>query len=333
MNGLLNGDSEVVTLSNNGPGSMLRSSRRGQDLSVREMAEKLHLSQDLVRALEADDFDALPADVFTQGYLRKYARLLEEPLEPILEAYQSVKPSADTGKLKFTSGHKHVDMSSNHGLVRMMTWSIVIGLLVLMAFWWQGYLGDKSEALKDLNNLLSSDATTYSQQVVENDGDDSATDDEPILSNIEHTSTGTSMTSTDGQVNEPIEIPGLSKSTVTENTPSDSKPIESKPVVDDTPITNETSPVGIEKTVALDVESPQISLAFNSASWVDIRDKNGRSLLRGEIKSGTQHYIEGPSPYHFVLGKPNAVKITVNGTLYDMSRFSNGRVARFNLNP
>ena len=70
-----------------GPGRRLSDTRQAANLSLGEVASRLHLDLDTIRALEADDYDRLPAPTFVRGYLRGYARLLDLPPGPILEAF------------------------------------------------------------------------------------------------------------------------------------------------------------------------------------------------------------------------------------------------------
>ncbi|MCZ0943490.1 MAG: helix-turn-helix domain-containing protein [Gammaproteobacteria bacterium] len=49
------------------------------------MADQLKLSSAAVTALEANDWDRLPAQVFVRGYIRAYARLMGLEEEQLLE--------------------------------------------------------------------------------------------------------------------------------------------------------------------------------------------------------------------------------------------------------
>ena len=50
------------------------------------MADQLKLSSAAVTALEANDWDRLPAPVFVRGYIRAYARLMALDVEALLES-------------------------------------------------------------------------------------------------------------------------------------------------------------------------------------------------------------------------------------------------------
>lgn len=65
------------------------------DVSTREVADALNLPVDVIDALEADDYERLQPSVFTRGYLRSYARLLELPPESLLARYPEVTEEVD----------------------------------------------------------------------------------------------------------------------------------------------------------------------------------------------------------------------------------------------
>ena len=85
----------------NGPGAELKAAREGMDVSTREVADALNLPVNVIESLEADDFERLPPTVFTRGYLRSYARLLELTPESLLARYPEVTEEVDaiTGEL------------------------------------------------------------------------------------------------------------------------------------------------------------------------------------------------------------------------------------------
>jgi cytoskeleton protein RodZ len=68
-------------------GRQLSAAREGRKLDIDTVARELKLDAAIVRALENDDRAALPAPIFVQGYLRSYARLLDLPVQELLQRY------------------------------------------------------------------------------------------------------------------------------------------------------------------------------------------------------------------------------------------------------
>ena len=68
-------------------GEMLRAARSQAGLSLEAASSATRIPRHNLIALEADDFDVLPAEPFTRGLIRVYTRALAVPEEPVLNAY------------------------------------------------------------------------------------------------------------------------------------------------------------------------------------------------------------------------------------------------------
>jgi cytoskeletal protein RodZ len=76
-------------------GERLRAGRERSGLSVAAAAEKLHLDNKVIEALEADRFAELGASVYVRGHLRRYADFVGEPGLELVEIYdksRTVRP-------------------------------------------------------------------------------------------------------------------------------------------------------------------------------------------------------------------------------------------------
>ncbi|MCZ6459658.1 MAG: DUF4115 domain-containing protein [Gammaproteobacteria bacterium] len=69
------------------PGAILATARESLEVTVREVADALNLPNKVIEAMETDDYENLPAAVFTRGYLRSYARLLDLDEEEVIAHY------------------------------------------------------------------------------------------------------------------------------------------------------------------------------------------------------------------------------------------------------
>lgn len=68
-------------------GSLLRSAREKRRATLAEAATVTRISQRILTALEADDFAALPAEVFTRGFIKLYAEYLELDINAVLTLF------------------------------------------------------------------------------------------------------------------------------------------------------------------------------------------------------------------------------------------------------
>lgn len=76
-------------------GETLRKTREASGLDLQEIARTLKIRHEHLRAIEGNDFEKLPADVFTIGYIREYAKFLKISADPLIEAYKEIRHMED----------------------------------------------------------------------------------------------------------------------------------------------------------------------------------------------------------------------------------------------
>ena len=113
-------------------GQKLRAAREAAGLTVAEVNNRIHLSHDVIAALEAGDFAAIGAPVFVRGHLRNYAELLKLPADDIVAACADADLEAEEFRThstlkQFRSGFSIVNAAIIAGLVLL----ILIGLIYL----------------------------------------------------------------------------------------------------------------------------------------------------------------------------------------------------------
>ena len=84
-------------------GEMLRAAREQAGLTLEAASSATRIPRHNLIALETDSLDALPAEPFTRGLIRIYARVLAVPEEPVLNAYAAALDArryavAETGR-------------------------------------------------------------------------------------------------------------------------------------------------------------------------------------------------------------------------------------------
>ena len=70
-------------------GEVLRLARTNQGLTLEELQKKTEIQLDMLKAMEADDFDQLPSPFYTRSFLKKYAWAVELDDRIVLDAYDS----------------------------------------------------------------------------------------------------------------------------------------------------------------------------------------------------------------------------------------------------
>jgi cytoskeletal protein RodZ len=76
-------------------GAELRTARRARHRSIDDISRATKIAPSVLRAIEHDDFDAVPGGLFTRGFLRAYAREVGLDGEDLVRRYRAeVEPPA-----------------------------------------------------------------------------------------------------------------------------------------------------------------------------------------------------------------------------------------------
>jgi cytoskeleton protein RodZ len=71
----------------NALGDYFREQREEQGYSVEEVARRTNIGSRYIRAIEDEDFEQFPADVYAKGFIRTYARFLDLDAEALVVEY------------------------------------------------------------------------------------------------------------------------------------------------------------------------------------------------------------------------------------------------------
>lgn len=75
-----------------------------------------------------------------------------------------------------------------------------------------------------------------------------------------------------------------------------------------------------------------LSVRFSGASWYEIKDKSGKTLVSGLARDGDARDVNGTPPFKVVFGNAEAVEsLTVSGAPVDIRKYARNRVARATL--
>ena len=126
-------------------GQLLRETREGNEISLAEAEARTRIRQKFIAAMEAEDWNALPGEVATRGFLGKYATYLGLDEARVFQLYQSrAKPSAPA-ELPIPSSDRpldyrpiEMDLSSKPATQIPWRWIAVIAAIALIGLgaWW-----------------------------------------------------------------------------------------------------------------------------------------------------------------------------------------------------
>ena len=272
-------------------GEMLAKAREQEQRSVKEIAHELHLDEWIIQALESDDFGRIGAPVFVKGHLRKYAELMEVPIDDLIAAYYRSENAPSTPPLVATSAEpRRLPRISSAMVIGLVTFSVI----VLIAAWWfrrneptVPEVSQTEQAAEQAEVTLD----TPSQSTTETSSRNSSNTPEPASPTVE-------------TPQERVVANDRPSPRATQSSPRDSNPIPEGQV--------------------------RFSMVFEQDSWVEIRDARGRRLYFGMAISGATPSVQGAPPLDVLLGNARGVELQVNGQGFAIPSGSRrGRTARF----
>lgn len=307
-------ESHAVNIHNSLPGQKLKKAREDKNLEQADIAKELRIDLRFVKALEEERFNELPQPVYTSGYVRAYSKLVGLVPEEIVSEYSSHQKAAVTTKPKtdekeeIPSHYRHVQNSlpksfsvghsASDDKKKFNITVAVLALLVVFAIVWQ-------VTNRPVDNLSPATTDTVA-------ADPSGTNEEMVESSAQ----------IDIVTQNKVELP-LPK-------------LETKNVEPESVETLAQQSVGSAQESNELVQNAQkiteLSLHYSEDSWVDIRDATGKAIIRKLGVAGKSHTVSGVAPFEVLLGYSPGVSIEHDGQPYDLSAYSEKRVARFVLN-
>jgi cytoskeleton protein RodZ len=329
---------DEIKSTRSGPGDLLQAGRTEMGLSLEDVASRMHLSVDIIEAIEENNFSDITAPIFVKGYLRAYAKIVSldenELIQQYLEYYSNEDPPiASTSKLL-------PEISPSDRRIKWVTYLFVILLAGLLAFWWW----NKYQSTTDVVSLEVQQSSEIQQlEIVEQSA--------PVEIEVESEVTvDTSATDTSGVTSPTLETDSAVETELSVLTESPESPLEADPAPevdvepevavltvaepvqegDDTDapraeveseVLQETDAESIERSDAImrmTVGSDQLGLIINADSWVEINDANGNRMVYRLVRAYQKFNLTGKAPFTVFFGNGYGVEVTFNDEPIDI---------------
>ncbi len=273
------------------PGELLRGARERLAMSVADVARLLRLSPRQVEAIEADEYHRLPGGPFVRGFVRNYARLLQIEPEPLLETLNGYAPVHERSQLAPES--KEIPFPT----VQKRSWSRVaaLGALLLLALGLLVFEGYQEYLPQGWEMVTTPPAVTPAPVPVPVPAPQPGP--EPVIAV------------------QPVPIPPPAPVMEVASPPSTTEP-EAPPAAAEPPPTP---------------ASGKIRLEFEGDSWVEVRDRAGKTIYSQLNRGGSTRTVEGNPPLSLVVGNASLVRVFYNGEPVDLEPHSRVGVARVTL--
>ena len=289
------------------PGQLLRRHREKLNLSIKDIASITRLHIDIIKAVEEDSYGGIPSPLYTKGYLKNYARIVNVDAERVISLYNA---TAQTELPKILpEGKVPSQVSSSDNPVKILTYLISFTLVLLLLIWYQSNFNVEDEeqillnpseigaeaapalSIKAPDQKISGDTGTVAPAQVKVDNFSDENHDAAVLQ---------SKAGDQGDQMEPA-LPSFERmDNVMENVP-----------------------------VATGYDL--IHLVFPYKSWVQIYDVHDQRLFFGFADPGEKYLIKGKAPFRLLLGFAHGANVEFNDKPIDITPYVRKNIARFTL--
>jgi len=283
-------------------GQWLRETREGKGISLAEVEEVTRIRQKFLAALEADDYAALPGEVYVRGFLRNYATFLGLNPDEVLARYLGRPLPSPAGRVDRPLEYQPVDVPLHE--VKAWNWRpvlLVLVILLLSATVGYGYwrYGER------LPSLLA-----YSLPPLPF----------PPVFNASPTMTATTTLKPTYTSTPPVTatmVAAMSTPTLTASSPalSPTLVLEASPSPTLTAVPPTATPT--EKPTPSPTSTPAgaitIGLRIVQRSWVRVDIDDQDNVFSGLLEAGEEQTWTGERRVVLHLGNAGGVQLTVNG--------------------
>lgn len=283
-----------------GFGDKLKHGREALGLTFADVAAKLKLSERQIEAMEAEDFAQLPGEVFSRGFVRNYARLVQVDPALLIVPVDIHAAVAET----ITAPSENVIFSSP-GLRRWVLLPLLaLGffvLLVALLYYW----------LRQGEDALIGELTTA-----------------PVA-----------VTMSPSAPVSPVPISPLPPVAPETAAVVDAAAVPEVPV-SPAPATAATmAPPAILPPAAVVAPAPAptpggkartLRFAPSLDSWIQVVDGQGKRYSK-LVRAGSVELFAGEPPFKLVVGEAAQVKLSYDGHLIDLTPYIGQKVARLTL--
>jgi cytoskeleton protein RodZ len=316
-----------------GIGKQLAAARQAKGLTTADVADKLKLTARQIEALEAEEFERLPAAVFVRGFVRNYARLVGLSPENLLAGLGAVQPATET----ITAPSEGVTISSSP-IKRWMIYLAAGGglflLLVALLYNWLSQ-GAQTLVVAEPSTVAPASQTTQSPAVpAQVPAQQPAPAGVPAPAGSEATpasSLGATAPVPAAPVVPPAMLPATPSAPVGQTVPL--VPVR-PPSTTPAPIMQPTPPVKpVEAPLAIPTQGTGVGLVRFSASedsWVHVADGTGKRYSQLLTRNASASF-RGAPPFKIVVGNAAAVRLLYNEQHIDLQPFTGDKVARLTL--
>ena len=307
-------------------GDLLRSKREARGLTSKQAAEQLRLLPHWIDAFESNRFDALVAPVYSRGYLRKYAVLLELPPEEILARYEKLHDIPPTPALTpiTPSASTPVRASRAPAWLGAAAFAAVGVALVITQMDGDGEASQEAQAQLPAAVSMMPIADPPTQVTTAPVPDSELPAAVPVEASVGPQTSAPESSGSEASVTAPPIEAAPQPALLTPATPAEeaARPLE---VSSESAATTEAPPVD-PPLARLEVPMPgngqmlNLKLSFKGKSWTTVYASDGTRLLYELSRRGRPRSVSSRAPLTVIVGDIDAVEMRVNDKVVTIPR-------------
>jgi len=338
-----------------GPGERLQAARIKKGLTVEDVAGRMHLSNNILEAIEDNNFDEITAPIFVKGYLRAYARIVALSEDDMIEQYLDLYSEEDP-PISSTS-NMVPELSVKDARIRWTTYLVILVLGVLLAAWWWNKQQDTETPVSmDAQTSAVEENSSVEEVVVSSEVQAGS---EALIDTAESGESAETVAQESAAVN-PEPVPEPAEAEVAQAVETQPEPeaaaepelaTEPEPEVGDMTVDTEsasTTQPESEPEVEVEAEQPaaaagkpdrsaptgsdSLQIIVHADTWGDVKDANNYQLVYDLLRADSSIELKGEAPFAVFLGNGHGVEILFNGEEIEVSpKIREDNTARLNV--
>lgn len=327
------------------PGGLLKAAREAQDLTIAQMAERSHLTKQVIRSIESDEYKDLASYGFVRGYLKLYAKKLgvDEALVlgPFDRWHQAQAPE-DEKPADFGLKEHAVPIGARRTRWILLSALVFFGAAAAGAIYWIMQPDSAEVSLSEMSSAPISTGLSGAEVPAESEVA-AALKGEPLLveaetvqsasanTGLEVEAAAEAMDAVESNISTPVQSVDIdANSTNTASRPSESSNTSESPnLVSASEQSESIEPLRLTSSAA--VAEDLLELRLSGDSWIEIKEQNGRLLLADLLRAGRSVSVATSGSFELVVGAVDATTVIFNGEILDLSGRASQNVARITL--
>lgn len=313
------------------PGPMLKAAREAQGLTIDQMAERSHLTKQVIRSIENDEYLGLASLGLARGYIKLYAKKLgidEAAILEMFDRWHNAQPHEETKSLEFDLQEK------SELLVTQRNRWVVIGVAVVLGMVFAASL---IYAVREYYIQSSVTEPTAQQRPVMSN----TSNEVPLVAgDAESKSVELPAQKTLEEAGDPVQSVSRSQDTAEEVMLSADAPVASSEVaqilaesalVPTDPVANDEPEESSVEPAVSGADDEQLVLRVTGDSWIEVREESGGLIFADLLRAGRNVTVDVNGPFELLVGAVDVTTVIFNGEVLDLSDRASRNLARIRL--